>query len=298
MSEDASDLTRRISRQYDLFQTSLESLEKPQKYLNYGYTVTGRETYEERQERLCLEVFRAAELNEDHVIVDVGFGSGEQDFLLARTFEFGRVIGYNIATEQVRYASARAAREGLSQRLEFRAGEAEALPGLSAASVDRVLAIECAFYFDRPRFYRRAAEVLKPGGRLVLADISLADVLRGVARREDFRRVGTIGGNRTEWEKHFHTRALIPIHRQTRAGAQMTVAQILKTLPGSGMSGPERREWLKMAMYSQLVAIGLWSRAVRYDLLVLEKRAEDAVPETGGDAEVGVRPPMVERVQT
>ena len=297
MNEDASDLTRRISRQYDLFQTSLESLQKPQKYLNYGYTVTCRESYEERQERLCLEVFQAAELEKDHVVVDVGFGSGEQDFLLARTFEFGRVIGYNIATEQVRYASARAAREGLSNRLEFRAGEAEALPGLDPASVDRVLAIECAFYFDRPRFYRRAAEVLRPGGRMVLADISLADALRSVARREDFRRVGTISGNRAEWEKHFHTRALVPIHRETRAGAQMTVAQILRTLPGSGMSRPQRREWLKMAMYSQLVAIGLWSGTLRYDLIVLERRPQEAIPERGGDAEVRVRPAMVDHMQ-
>lgn len=279
MNVRSSDLTGKVSRQYDLFQTSLEALDKPQKYLNYGYTITGRETYEERQEQLCLEVFRAAQLEREHVVVDVGFGSGEQDLLLARTCDFARVIGYNIAAAQVRYASARAAREGLEGKLEFREGEAEILPGLAPASVDRVLAIECAFYFDRPRFYRRAAEVLRPGGLLVLADISLADRLRGVARRDDFRRVGTISGNRTEWEKSFHTRALTPIHKETRAGAQLTVAQILKTVPRSRMSRAERREWLKMAMYSQLVAIGLWCRALRYDLIVLEKRAEHAVPE-------------------
>jgi hypothetical protein len=51
----------------------------------------------------------------------------------------------------------------------------------------------------------------------------------------------------------------------------MTVTQILKTVPRSRMSGGERREWLKMAFYSQLVALGLATRLLHYDLIVLEK---------------------------
>jgi hypothetical protein len=55
MSDSASSLTRTIARQYDLFQASMESLQRDRKVLNYGYTVSGRDTYEERQQRLCLE---------------------------------------------------------------------------------------------------------------------------------------------------------------------------------------------------------------------------------------------------
>ena len=275
MNDFPSELTGGISRQYDLFQNSLESLEKQRKYLNYGYTVTGRESYEERQERLCLEVFRAAELKAGDVVVDVGFGSGEQDFLLAANFAFATMTGFNIAPRQVQYASARAAREGLDAKLEFRLGEAEVLPGIENASVDRVMAIECAFYFDRPRFYMRAAEVLKPGGLLVLADIAFADRARFLARREDLRRVGTRTANRAEWEKSFRTRSLVPIDKQTRPGAQMTVFQILKTLPRARMSWGERTEWLKMAFYSQLVALGLATGLLHYDLIVLEKSRTD-----------------------
>jgi hypothetical protein len=51
----------------------------------------------------------------------------------------------------------------------------------------------------------------------------------------------------------------------------MTVSQILKTVPRSGMSRSERREWLKMAYYSQLVAVGLATGMLHYDLIVLEK---------------------------
>jgi cyclopropane fatty-acyl-phospholipid synthase-like methyltransferase len=272
MNEFASDVTSGVSRQYDLFQTSLESLAKERKFLNYGYTVSGRESYEERQERLCMEVFRAADLARGHVVIDVGFGSGEQDFLMASRFEVEKVIGFNIAAKQVHYASERAAREGLAGRLEFRHGEAEALPGIEPASVDRVLAVECAFYFDRPRFYQRAAEVLKPGGRLVLADIAFSDRIRAATRmKEDLGRVGTRSANQREWEKYFRTSSIVDINPNTRPGAQMTVTQILKTVPRARMSWGERREWLKMAMYSQLVALGLGTRLLHYDLIVLQK---------------------------
>ena len=266
------ELTGTVSRQYDLFQTSLESIEKPRKYLNYGYTTARRQTYEERQERLCTEVHRAAAIEPHHVLVDVGFGSGEQDFLLARNHPFTKLIGFNIAAKQVEYASKRAAAEGLADKLEFRHGPAEELPGVEPASVDRVMAIECAFYFDRPRFYARAHEVLKPGGRLILADIMFADRMPRFARSsDDLQRVGTRASNQKEWERFFRTESITDIAPYTRPGAQMTVTQILKTVPGLKMSGGERREWLKMAWYSQLVALGLGTGLLHYDLIVLSK---------------------------
>ncbi len=272
VTDSPSSLTRTVARQYDLFQNSLELLQKDRKFLNYGYTVSGKESYEERQQRLCLEVFQAAEINKGDVIIDVGFGSGEQDFLLSNTYEFARLIGFNISERQVRYANERAILEHLADRLSFRLGEAERLPGVEGSSVDRVLAIECAFYFDRPRFYERAAQVLKPGGLVVLADIAFADRVSFLTRRaEDLRRVGSQSSNRNEWERCFRTRSVRRINEQTRPGAQMTVWQILKTAPFSRLSGAERREWMKMAFYSQLVALGLAVSLIQYDLIVLQK---------------------------
>ncbi len=241
--------------------------------MNYGFTKTGAETYEKRQEQLCLEVFRASAIESAHTIVDVGFGSGEQDFLLLRTQDFCRLLGFNIAESQVRYASARAEREGVSSKLSFRVGEAEVLPGVEEETIDRVLAIECAFYFDRTRFYRRASEVLKPGGLLVAADISLSDRLEFLTRRDEgFRRFGTRSSNRMEWEKWFFTQSLRDIRKETRPGAQMTVLKILRFAPFSRETAEARREWLKMAFYTQLIAVGLPTGLVHYDLLVLEKK--------------------------
>lgn len=265
------ELTRAIARQYDLFQASLEVIGKERPFLNYGFTITGHESYEDRQQQLCLEVFSAAEIRASDVIVDVGFGTGEQDVLLARTHQFAKLIGFNVAERQVAFAAARVAAEGLDGRIALRLGEAETMPGIGPESVDRVLAIECAFYFDRPRFYRRAAEVLRPGGLVVLADIALADRLAVLTRRADLRRVGTRSANRAAWQPYFRTRSVRAINVETRPGAQMTVRRILSTLGSAPFTAAQRREWLKMALSSQIVALGLATGLIRYDLIVLEK---------------------------
>ena len=98
------------------------------------------------------DLFQAAEIGKDDVLIDVGFGSGEQDFLLSNACEFRRLIGFNISERQVRHANERALRDNLAHKPLFRPGEAERLPGIEGSSVDRVLAIECAFYFERRRF--------------------------------------------------------------------------------------------------------------------------------------------------
>ena len=265
---------------YRLFYSSLESLGpmgEEQKYLNYGFRASRGQSYEETQAQLCLEVFRAAEIGPADVIVDVGFGSGEQSLLLSAKYEFGRYTGFNISVNQVRHATHRASERDLSHKLAYKHGEAEQLPGIADDSVDKLMAVECAFYFDRPRFYKRAAQVLKPGGRAVLADITLCNPLAFLGRmREDFRRVGTRGENRREWEQSLVTSSIRDINPETRPGVQRTVFRILRLASLARITGAQRREWWKMAFYTQLVAIGQLLGLVRYELIVLEKRRAGA----------------------
>ena len=105
----------------------------------------------------------------------------------------------------------------------------------------------------------------------MLADIQLSDRLALLTRREDLRRVGTLSGNRREWEPYFRPRSATNINRETRPGVQKSVWQILKTAPFGRFTLAQRREWLKMAFYSQLVALGLRLDLLSYDLLVFEK---------------------------
>jgi ubiquinone/menaquinone biosynthesis C-methylase UbiE len=260
-----------IADQYDHFQDSFEELGKRRKYLNYGYASGPGQSLEDRQEQLCREVFRLAEIRPDDVVVDVGFGSGEQDFLLARHHRFRRLVGFNIAPHQVNYANRRAAACGLARRLVFHTAPAEDMRPLPASVADKVLAIECAFYFDRPRFYREAARVLRPGGRLVLADITLGPGLSFLVEHPTrFQRAGTLDRNRREWEPYFRTVLIRQINHRTRSGAQQSVFRIVGT--ARRLKPAQRKAWLSLALSSQLVALGLWLNLVQYHLIVLEKR--------------------------
>jgi SAM-dependent methyltransferase len=270
MTTSLSALTSAVGRQYDRFQATLEQLGKDRKFLNYGYGAAA--SYEEAQEQLCREVFQAGDIKAGDRIVDVGFGSGEQDFVLAREFEFHCLNGFNVSARQVTFANERAHRERLDRKLAFHHGEAERLDGVKNGSIDKLFAVECAFYFDRARFYRRAAEVLKPGGVVVLADISFSEALAFLTRRgENFRRVGTRSGNRSAWEQHLETRSVRSINRFTAPGAQLTVWKILRIAPLSGCSAAEMWQWFKMALSSQMVAVGLWTGLIHYDMIVLER---------------------------
>lgn len=54
-------------------------------------------------------------------------------------------------------------------------------------------------------------------------------------------------------------------------GVGRELSLILRTAPFSGFGAAARSEWLKMAVWSQLVALGLRVNALRYDLVILEK---------------------------
>jgi ubiquinone/menaquinone biosynthesis C-methylase UbiE len=268
------ELNLQVARQYDAFQTILELQEKAEKYLNYGYSETRSEPIEVKQAQLCRTVFEAANIEPGHVVVDVGFGSGEQDFLFTREYDFSRLYGYNIAQSQVGYAARRATQEGLSDKLIFRHGPSEDMTELEDQSVDRILSIECAFYFDRPRFYREAARVLRPGGILVLADICFSDHLKWLSGMSlDLRRVGTRSKNRSDWQDCFDTKSQRSINREVIPGSQETVRKLALNL-ARRFDFKYRRAWfevLKMAVSTQICNLGFRSDLLHYDLIVLEK---------------------------
>ena len=275
-----NELTGAVSRQYDLFQTSLESLEKPRKYLNYGYTVTGREIVRRaagtalsrslprrgdragaRPRRRRLRQRRAGFPPRAHVSV-------REAHRLQHRREAGPV--------RERARDARVARA----QARVPPWRSRGAAGHRDASVDRVMAIECAFYFDRPRFYQRAAEVLKPGGLLVLADIAFAERCASL-RRDPGTTSSASARARPIARNGRSTSARVPSstsRKYTRPGAQMTVTQILKTVPRARMSRGERREWLKMAH----VLAARRPRASDADAPLRPDRAGESVSRTPG----------------
>lgn len=139
-------------------------------YLNLGYWKTAR-TIDEACEALAALVAEAAAMGPDDDVVDVGFGFADQDLLWMDRFGPRHITGLNVTPMQVRLARQRVRRRGLADRITLLEGSATAMP-LPEACCDIVTAVECAFHFGtREDFLAEAFRVLRPGGRLVLADV-------------------------------------------------------------------------------------------------------------------------------
>jgi len=120
---------------------------------------------------------RAAGLRPGEVVVDLGCGGGIDTILAAHAVApAGKAIGLDMLPEMLEVA-ARNAREAGVRNVEWLRGEMEAIP-LPEASVDVV--ISNGVLNLSPRKSRAFAEIfriLRPGGRMVVADIVVDEEL-------------------------------------------------------------------------------------------------------------------------
>ncbi|WP_432590037.1 methyltransferase domain-containing protein [Streptomyces sp. HD1123-B1] len=128
-------------------------------------------------------------------VLDAGCGIGKPAMRVA-TATGANVVGITISELQVKQATESARIEQLSDRVSFQYADAMAT-SFDDASFDAVLAFESINHMDRPTALREMARLLRPGGRLVLTDVTPPS--DGSYRPEDDPKVVTSLTQLADW---------------------------------------------------------------------------------------------------
>lgn len=135
-----------------------------------------------------------AQLNQGEVVLDLGSGAGLDVLLSAkRVGPQGKAYGLDMTDEMLAAARANQSRSGI-ENVEFLKGHIEDIP-LPDNTVDVIIS-NCVINLsaDKDQVFREALRVLKPGGRIAIADIVLNKALPLVVQQDLIAWAGCVAG--------------------------------------------------------------------------------------------------------
>jgi avermectin B 5-O-methyltransferase len=157
---------------YDAMATIFNELSGQSHFFNLGYREPGQHhiTPAELQRQLVRQVAAHGQFTSAMNVLEVGCGLGGPAQLIAKAHGC-RITGIDPSPYQVTHANAWLRDLPAPPAVTVLYGDGQFIP-FRANFFDRVYSIESAFHYpDKPQFLREAARVLKPEGKIVIADI-------------------------------------------------------------------------------------------------------------------------------
>ncbi len=143
--------------------------------IHYGYWENGhqegvrRKDHRDALERMNAVMAKAARITTEDTVLDAGCGMGGSAVWMAKTFGCS-VTGITICEHHISLAKRFAQENDIDHLCRFFTKDFTDT-GLNSASCDVVWVLESSCYaVDKQKFIEEAARLLKPGGRLVVAD--------------------------------------------------------------------------------------------------------------------------------
>lgn len=171
LTEQMDDQRKSIIQYYDntWLDYRLLWLNKKDRAIHFGYYETLMENHSEALEKMNKVMADRANIISSDTVLDAGCGQGGSSLWMAKNIGC-KTIGITLVPHQVETARKEASLRGLSQKSTFFLRDYTET-GFEPSTFDVVWACESLCHAqEKIRFYQEAIRLLKPGGRLVVAE--------------------------------------------------------------------------------------------------------------------------------
>jgi len=176
---------KNILAHYDLGNPLYETFLDPRMQYSSAIYRSADDTLEQAQENKLARICEQLELGPDDHLLEVGTGWGGLAMFAARNYGC-KVTTTTISDAQLAHARALVAEQGLSDQIELLDKDYRLLEG----KYDKVVSVEMIEAVGEkylPGFFAKLNDLLKPGGKLMLQAITIADQrFQDYSRSEDF----------------------------------------------------------------------------------------------------------------
>lgn len=146
-------------------------------FLSFGYWTTETNCYQDAGEALIQRILQVESRNQGGEILNVACGYGAETLRILEHIQPDHIIAIDITGPHIEFAKQHAEALHLSDRVHFEKMDACKLP-FAGNRFDYVIGVEGPAHFNtREDFFRRAFDVLKPKGTLLLSDIIVDDTV-------------------------------------------------------------------------------------------------------------------------